>query len=155
MDGQKRSKLGLWHQSIASLLPSPPPPSFSLLLDTRQERSEQDRIRSSSSAHSPFFFFSKRSIWLVDLAQHLPSHSSLEHKNTELHGFDISDAQFPPAHWLPENVKLHLQDAFADCWPVKWHGRFDVVNIRFMITLLGSREAFEMLMRNVRLLLSE
>jgi SAM-dependent methyltransferase len=45
-----------------------------------------------------------------------------------VHGFDISDEQLPPAHILPENVRLSVGDALADV-PDELHGTFDIVHV--------------------------
>ena len=87
------------------------------------------------------------SVWLIDVAQHLPA-------GAKLYGFDLSSAQFPRSEWLPSNVRLTVQDAFAEV-PSEWHGKFDIVNMRFMITLLGSAEKYQKLISNIRLLLSK
>ena len=40
-------------------------------------------------------------------------------------------------------------------WPENWHGSFDIVNIRFMITLLSNERVFEALIEKVKGLLSK
>lgn len=55
---------------------------------------------------------------------------------------------------MPDNVHLHEQDVFGS-WPEEWHAKFDVVNIRLMITLLQQAEAFEKLMAGLSKILSE
>lgn len=45
-----------------------------------------------------------------------------------VHGFDISDEQFPPAHILPNNAQLSVGDALADV-PEELRGTFDIVHI--------------------------
>ncbi|PHH92138.1 hypothetical protein CDD83_8811 [Cordyceps sp. RAO-2017] len=83
-------------------------------------------------------------IWLTDLSDALPA-------NCELHGFDVSAGQYPPGEWLPENVSLHEHDAFAPFAP-EMLGSFDVVNLRFFITLLNG-ENIHTLIRNLKTLL--
>lgn len=87
------------------------------------------------------------SVWLVDVAQQVPA-------RTKLYGFDLSSAQFPRSEWLPSNVKLIAQDALAEV-PSEWHGKFDVVNMRFVLALVGSEAKYKKLISNIRLLLSK
>ena len=87
------------------------------------------------------------SVWLVDVAQQVPA-------GTKLYGFDLSGAQFPRSEWLPPNVKLIAQDALAEV-PSEWHGKFDVVNMRFILALVGSEAKYQKLISNIRLLLSK
>ncbi|KAI1170441.1 S-adenosyl-L-methionine-dependent methyltransferase [Nemania sp. FL0916] len=83
-------------------------------------------------------------LWLTELSDILPTHS-------ELHGFDISHDQYPPKEWLPKNVVLHTHDAFQPFAP-EFLGSFDVVNLRFFITLL-SEENIHPLLSNLKSLL--
>ncbi|MDI1490845.1 MAG: hypothetical protein OHK93_002050 [Ramalina farinacea] len=85
-------------------------------------------------------------VWLVDVAQQVPA-------RTKLYGFDLSSAQFPRSEWLPSNVKLIAQDALAEV-PSEWHGKFDVVNMRFVLALVGSEAKYKKLISNIRLLLN-
>jgi ubiquinone/menaquinone biosynthesis C-methylase UbiE len=61
---------------------------------------------------------------LTDLAESHPI-------TCQFDGFDISDAQFPPAAKLPSNVKLHIADA-KQSLPSEHHEKFDVVFIRYL-----------------------
>ncbi|KAK1833724.1 S-adenosyl-L-methionine-dependent methyltransferase [Podospora conica] len=45
-----------------------------------------------------------------------------------VHGFDISDEQFPPSYILPDNVQLSVGDALAQV-PDQLHGSFDIVHV--------------------------
>ena len=56
-----------------------------------------------------------------------------------LDGFDISPDQYPPNAWLPQNVHLHIQDAFMP-FPEKYHAKYDVVHVRFIITVLHEKD---------------
>ncbi|KAL7917296.1 S-adenosyl-L-methionine-dependent methyltransferase [Trichoderma austrokoningii] len=69
-------------------------------------------------------------LWLTELADALP--------DAQLHGFDISADQYPPEGWLPKNASMHEQDAF-EAFPAEFLGSFDVVNLRFFITLLNGK----------------
>jgi SAM-dependent methyltransferase len=85
-------------------------------------------------------------IYLIDLASMLPA-------SAQLHGFDISTAQFPPPEKLPKNVSLHQQDMR---FPFKeeFIGTFDIVDVR--LTFLGIRgDEWIEAVKNVTALLSE
>ncbi|KAK3342012.1 hypothetical protein B0T25DRAFT_357112 [Lasiosphaeria hispida] len=63
-------------------------------------------------------------IWAVDIARGL----STQEVKFKVHGFDISDAQFPPAHALPAGVQLSVADALAP--PAEeLCGAFDFVHV--------------------------
>ncbi|KAK0719232.1 hypothetical protein B0H67DRAFT_149115 [Lasiosphaeris hirsuta] len=63
-------------------------------------------------------------IWAVDIARGL----STQEVKFKVHGFDISDEQFPPAHALPAGVQLSVADALAA--PAEYLcGTFDLVHI--------------------------
>ncbi|KAI4172210.1 MAG: hypothetical protein LQ346_008642 [Caloplaca aetnensis] len=62
-------------------------------------------------------------------------------------GFDISSAQFPPQAWMPENVRLYVQDAFQPFAPEK-HGAYDVVHVRYFSTLVKGH-SLQPLVRNL------
>lgn len=83
-------------------------------------------------------------IWLTELSDVLPA-------DCQLHGFDISRDQYPPNEWLPKNVFLHEHDAFTPFAP-EFLGSFDVVNLRFFITLLNG-DNIQTLLRNLKALL--
>ncbi|KAJ5287869.1 hypothetical protein N7478_003555 [Penicillium angulare] len=62
------------------------------------------------------------SIWSFDLAKQLPS-------SVQLHGFDVSNNQYPSPDLWPENVSLGLLDAFDEP-PASLVGQYDVVHLR-------------------------
>ncbi|KAH8645419.1 S-adenosyl-L-methionine-dependent methyltransferase [Xylariales sp. PMI_506] len=81
-------------------------------------------------------------IVLRDLARDLPS--------AQMDGFDISAAQFPSD--LPSNIVLHV----ADCkkpFPAEFLGKFEVVFLRCLITILEPPHDWEAMARNVAALL--
>lgn len=96
--------------------------------------------RPSSNSLSPP---QQNRIFLTTLSLSPPSPLPLQ-----LHGFDISTAQFPISQWLPPNVTLHQQDAFT-VWPEHWQGKFDMVALRFINTFVGSEERWERLMEGI------
>jgi len=68
------------------------------------------------------------SIWPIQLSGSLVPSARLD-------GFDISLKQFPPRHWLPPNLHLHTHDAFTP-FPEEHLGCYDVIHIRFFVTML-------------------
>ena len=84
-------------------------------------------------------------LWLTELSDALPA-------DAQLLGFDVSADQYPPGEWLPGNVALHEHDAFTPFAP-ELLGSFDVVHLRFFITLLNG-ENIRPLLDNLKTLLS-
>ncbi|KAJ5636929.1 uncharacterized protein N7484_010242 [Penicillium longicatenatum] len=82
-------------------------------------------------------------IWPISLAHSLP--------HWQIDGFDISGDQYPVDAWLPPNVNLHKHDAFQS-FPEEYHGKYDIVNVRFFMTLLNGHNVHQFL-RNVMMLL--
>jgi trans-aconitate methyltransferase len=85
-------------------------------------------------------------VFPIELSQQLP--------NASIIGFDISNAQFPPVEWLPLNVSLHVHDAFTP-FPESHIGQYDIVHMRFFVTLLKSEDEVQRLVENLAALLSE
>ncbi|KAF2198221.1 hypothetical protein GQ43DRAFT_443550 [Delitschia confertaspora ATCC 74209] len=83
-------------------------------------------------------------IWPVELSQTLSP-------DIQIDAFDVSRAQYPPNEWVPGNVKLHTHDAFLP-FPEKHVGRYDVVHVRFFVTLLNP-ENIQRFIQNVVALL--
>ncbi|KAI4117271.1 MAG: hypothetical protein LQ338_007578 [Usnochroma carphineum] len=82
------------------------------------------------------------SIWLVDLAEQLPW--------AQLDGYDISSSQFPPAEWLPRNVKLMTLDALAEI-PSSLIEKYDVIHVGLLVLVAGDDPM--PLLRNLRRML--
>jgi len=69
-------------------------------------------------------------IFLSDVAKQVPAAS-------QLHAFDISDAQFPTSDNKPDNIDFHVHDV-REPFPDDLIGRFDLVCIRLVVVgLLG------------------
>ncbi|KAJ5114214.1 hypothetical protein N7456_002748 [Penicillium angulare] len=64
-------------------------------------------------------------IWLFDIARQLPS-------SVQLHGFDISDNQYPSKELWPKNVSLGLLNSLIDP-PAHLVGQYDVVHLRMWV----------------------
>lgn len=62
--------------------------------------------------------------WLLTTSKELPTQA-------KLHGYDISDAQFPAPGQLPQNITLTTLDAKAPA-PVHLHGQYDLVHLRLL-----------------------
>ena len=84
-------------------------------------------------------------IWLLDLAQTLPT-------DAQLYGFDISAAQFPAPDARPSNVFLYEQNITTP-FPQEYHGSFDIVAIR-LITAGLRGDDWDAAVKNVSVLLS-
>ena len=83
-------------------------------------------MRPMSPAFINFPLTNRRSsAWALDLASLSGIHGIAKFR---VHGFDISDEQFPPAHILPDNVQLSVGDALGDA-PEELRGCFDIVHI--------------------------
>lgn len=72
--------------------------------------------------------------------------------SARLDGFDISLKQFPPQQWLPSNLHLHTHDAFTP-FPEEHLGCYDVIHVRFFVTMLGW-DNLPLFIENLRTLLS-
>lgn len=62
--------------------------------------------------------------WAQDVARGV----GMDGFNFDVHGFDISDEQYPPSHILPDNLKLSIADALV-APPEELHGKFDIVHV--------------------------
>ncbi|KAF3404183.1 hypothetical protein DPV78_003382 [Talaromyces pinophilus] len=82
-------------------------------------------------------------IWPMQLAQNLP--------HWQIDGFDISGDQYPSAAWVSGNIRLYEHDAFQP-FPSEYHGKYDLVNLRFFMTLLNGQNLNRVL-QNVMALL--
>lgn len=81
--------------------------------------------------------------WMLDLARRYP--------NAVLEGFDITSAHFPNEGFLPENIKFHVWDAFADV-PESFVGAFDVVHLRALFSLIKDNNVAPVLMNAKKML---
>ncbi|KAF2455626.1 hypothetical protein BDY21DRAFT_69032 [Lineolata rhizophorae] len=70
-------------------------------------------------------------IWPCEVARELP--------NCQVDGFDVSDAQFPPAEWLPRNVHLGTFDG-AGKLPDELKGKYDIVAVRLIMPVVANRD---------------
>lgn len=91
-------------------------------------------------------------IWLADLAKRLPNASSVY-----LHGFDVSDAQFPPEtptiSPTGQTIPLSVHDALKP-FPPEHNGRYDLVHIRLLTAGL-KQDDYTIVLNNARNLLSK
>ncbi|KAI1352227.1 hypothetical protein F5Y01DRAFT_324425 [Xylaria sp. FL0043] len=72
-------------------------------------------------------------IWLFDLLKS-PEVKGL---NIQHYGFDISRALFPHNSWLPKNVILSTSNLLEEP-PQAFYGKFDVVHLRLVLSLIRS-----------------
>ena len=66
--------------------------------------------------------------WLISVQSSL-------HSTAQLHGFDISDVQFPSPTELPSNVHFHTTNALQP-FSEEHHGQFDLVHLRLLVCAL-------------------
>ncbi|KAK5633137.1 hypothetical protein RRF57_008851 [Xylaria bambusicola] len=86
-------------------------------------------------------------IWLFDLVKS-PEVNGL---NIQFHGLDISNSLFPHSTWLPKNVSLSTSNLLKEP-PESLHGKFDVVHVRLVLSLIGSGSP-KPIMRHIKMLL--
>ncbi|KAG8526325.1 uncharacterized protein KY384_000318 [Bacidia gigantensis] len=67
-------------------------------------------------------------VWLLELAEELPS-------SYQLHGFDVSSAGFSDQSWLPDNVSFRALNAFEPPPKELW-GQYDIVHIRLFVMVI-------------------
>lgn len=75
-----------------------------------------------------------------------------ERPSNNFTGFDISDAQFPPADSLPSNLTLTTHDLRLP-FPEHLQGTFDVVHLRLLTLALPVQDAWNFCAKNVTTLL--
>ncbi|KAJ5086211.1 hypothetical protein N7532_010982 [Penicillium argentinense] len=83
-------------------------------------------------------------VWIFDVARQLPS-------SVQLHGFDISNSQYPPKELWPKNVSLGLLDSLSDP-PMSLAGQYDMVHLRMWASNLRDSDTSS-LIRHVKCLL--
>jgi hypothetical protein len=82
--------------------------------------------------------------WPIDLSRSLP--------NTSIEGYDISESQYPPKEWLPANVKLGTLDIIADELPEEMIGKYDIVCLRLLMSVVRANDPSKILTNLVKLL---
>ena len=85
------------------------------------------------------------SLWACEVASATP--------NFTIDAIDISDAQFPPPPFRPQNTRFRIHDCFEP-FAAEDMGQFDVVNIKFMLCIVNDDVAAKLL-QNVLTLLSK
>ncbi|KAF3929197.1 hypothetical protein AA313_de0203035 [Arthrobotrys entomopaga] len=80
-------------------------------------------------------------IWIEELSKSLPSSSTL-------HGYDITDRQFPNPANLPSNISFSLLDIFEPI-PESLCEKYDIVNVRLLCMVLKVNE-WENVIANIR-----
>lgn len=73
--------------------------------------------------------------------------------SARIDGFDISSDQFPPQAWRGNIVHLFTHDTFNP-FPSEYLGQYDIVHIRFFVTIVNNEDA-EPLLNNLMTLLSK
>lgn len=82
----------------------------------------------------------------MDLAENVPS-------SIQLHGYDISEKQFPPRCLWPKNLTLSLLDSLQVQQPIQTDG-YDVIHLRMWASNLRATDV-NILIRNVKRMLSK
>lgn len=82
-------------------------------------------------------------IWALQLAEQYPGVSFT--------GFDISDAQYPHPSTLPSNVSLGIWDVHTEP-PTEMHGKFDIVHMRALVSVVPEGHPSPVLNRCLKLL---
>ena len=77
-------------------------------------------------------------IWLDDMAEELRAHNDHQ-TELDLVGFDISAEQFPTSGDRLPGVDFVVHDITTP-FPEQYHGRFDVVNMRFLVYALNETD---------------
>lgn len=85
-------------------------------------------------------------IWLFDASRSLPH-------TVDLHGYDISDGQFPPREFWPWNVRLGVLDSLTSPPPALLN-LYDVVHVRMWASNLKNNDIGP-LVQHIKLLLSK
>lgn len=106
---------------------------------------------------SPFAFFSTShdyadtipSVWPIDLACSLPRYPNTD---VQIHGLDISAAQFAHPSSLPDNVTLATLDIFSPV-PTARREKYHVVHIRYFC-LLATNDNVPIILKHAREMLS-
>ncbi|KAM6486545.1 S-adenosyl-L-methionine-dependent methyltransferase [Trichoderma sp. SZMC 28011] len=83
-------------------------------------------------------------IWLLDVSSQVPS-------TVQLHGFDISDEQFPPKSTLPSNITLQVMNAFEEV-PEEHFQKYDVVHARLWCAIIRGCDTFALIRHVTQLL---
>ena len=76
-------------------------------------------------------------IWAFEAADDFPSTVSFD-------GFDVSDAEFPPANFWPGNVQLHKLDAMQDP-PESLRAKYDLVHVRLLVAVVEDNDPSKIL----------
>ncbi len=85
-------------------------------------------------------------VWILDAATCLPS-------TVELHGYDISNYQYPSRKFWPRNFRLGVLDSLTDP-PPQLVGQYDVVHLRMWASNLKGNDTSPV-MEHVKKLLSK
>ena len=81
----------------------------------------------------------------MELAHELPQTARID-------AFDNSDSQFPAKAWVPPNLHFWIHDCFKP-FAEDLLGKFDVVNVRFFVTIV-TPQTLPPLIQNLMTLLS-
>ncbi|KAL2820930.1 S-adenosyl-L-methionine-dependent methyltransferase [Aspergillus cavernicola] len=83
-------------------------------------------------------------MWLLDLASQVP-------QGTQLHGYDLSDEQFPHESLWPSNTTFNKLDAFGEV-PDHLVEQYDVVHLRMWCCIVKNNDTARLIGHAIRLL---
>jgi len=83
--------------------------------------------------------------WLIEISRQVPSSARLQ-------GFDITAVHFPAKEWLPDNMSMHILDAFTPDLPADLVGAFDVVHIRTISSVVKDNNVQPLITNLVKML---
>ena len=83
---------------------------------------------------------------MAELASELPATARLD-------GFDVSDEQYPPSSWYPENVSMSKLDIFKPV-PQELREKYDVVCLRFFMCVAND-DNIQIVVDNLTVMLSK
>lgn len=63
----------------------------------------------------------------------------------------MSNEQYPPKEWLPDNLSLHVHDAFQP-FPEEHLGKYDLVHVQFFITIVRESDPLPLIKNLITLL---
>ena len=72
--------------------------------------------------------------------------------SAQLHGYDISAAQYPAQEHLPPNVQLKILDSVDGEVPEELCGYYDIVHLRLFIGVINNRSPLPLLKNALKML---
>jgi len=83
--------------------------------------------------------------WLIELSRQVPP-------TAQLQGFDLTAVNFPDKGWLPNNISMHVLDAFTPDLPADVVGVFDIVHVRAIARAVKDNHVHPLITNLVKML---